>query len=254
MEKKYLPIGSICTLKGKNKKVMITGYYAIEFNGNIKISDYNGCVYPEGDLLSEQKVIFNHDDIENIDYLGYKNEEFDRFHRLLNKSVGIEIDDSDELEENKSDVTLESNSIYSKIVFDENGVVMIAEPIVKPHKKETKIDESIKFDKDGYVISVSDDDDMVNPFKINHKQNEVKEKHVDEWNIFNKYEFDEDGIVTEEVKDTNNSTTLSQIQFDENGVVIAVNGDFFKNNEEEKNRKSFLNNNEIEEANILEDY
>ena len=38
MEQKYLPIGSVCTLKGKNKKVMITGYYSVEFNGNFKIS------------------------------------------------------------------------------------------------------------------------------------------------------------------------------------------------------------------------
>ena len=40
MNEKYLPIGTICTLKGKNKKVMIVGVYGVEFNGNLKINDY----------------------------------------------------------------------------------------------------------------------------------------------------------------------------------------------------------------------
>ena len=48
---KYLPIGTVCTLKGNNKKVMVIGFFSVEYNGNIKMYDYQGCSYPEGILL-----------------------------------------------------------------------------------------------------------------------------------------------------------------------------------------------------------
>ena len=88
MEQKYLPIGSVCTLKGKNKKVMITGYYSVEFNGNLRIKDYCGCVYPEGMLLPEHSCTFNHTDIETIDFIGFKNDEQKTFQGLLNRLTG----------------------------------------------------------------------------------------------------------------------------------------------------------------------
>ena len=81
MESKYLPIGSVCTIKGKSRKVMITGYYSIKFNGNLRINDYKGCIYPEGLLISDQTCSFNHSDIEKVDFVGYKNEDQEIFQK-----------------------------------------------------------------------------------------------------------------------------------------------------------------------------
>ena len=235
MEQKYLPIGSVCTLKGKNKKVMITGYYSVEFNGNLKINDYVGCVYPEGMLLPEQTYTFNHDDIEAIDFIGLKNDEFQTFRNLLDRLTGNEKADEEKAAEfhKENDMFLTSNSVYSKLLFDENGVVMIADPVEEPKKEiEEPTWNNIKFDKNGTVVSM-DVEEVENPFYKEFENVKVPEqKHSSEWNIFNKIEFDENGTVIsveenkEENKEENNQ--LSKIEFDENGTVIAVNGDTLK--------------------------
>ena len=48
MNKKYLPIGSIVKLKNKDVLIMVTGYYSVEYEENVMIYDYSGCLYPEG--------------------------------------------------------------------------------------------------------------------------------------------------------------------------------------------------------------
>ena len=210
MEQKYLPIGSVCTLKGKNKKIMITGYYSIEFTGNIKIYDYIGCLYPEGLLGSDHGISFNHSEIENIDFIGFKNRDGENFLKLLNNV-------SDE----KSEPTISSSKNYSKIVFDENGVVVMAEPVDNSNSSK------YEFDEDGTVIGIS------NPF---HKEYEQKEETpVDNWDILketddeespeeellkgslNKIEFDENGVVIS----TGENKNKEQYKFDSNGVVIG---------------------------------
>lgn len=77
MEKseKYLPIGTVVMLNGGKKRVMITGFCAIENGDKSKIWDYSGCVYPEGFLSSAQTCIFNHDQIEKIYHLGLADDE-----------------------------------------------------------------------------------------------------------------------------------------------------------------------------------
>ena len=230
MEKKYLPIGTVCTLKGKTKKVMITGYYSISFNGNIKISDYCGCTYPEGELLSEQRYNFNHTDIEKIDFMGYQNEESKKFQRNFNTVVGnVNEEDVDINYEKPIDMILTSNKVYSKLLFDENGVVMIAEPVKSSNEiKKNKLD--IEFDKDGYVISTSDESVVDNPFKKEYKSPVIEEKSPTQWKIFDDIEFDENGVVVAENTKQLDNTTLSNIEFDENGVVIAINSESIKNN------------------------
>lgn len=70
---KYLPIGTIVMLKGATKKIMISGYYVI--NDKQTIYDYCGCLYPEGYLSSDKCLMFNHDQIDKIFYLGFSDEE-----------------------------------------------------------------------------------------------------------------------------------------------------------------------------------
>ena len=37
MEEKYLPIGSVVTVKDINKKLMIIGYYSLEYKNSVKL-------------------------------------------------------------------------------------------------------------------------------------------------------------------------------------------------------------------------
>lgn len=71
---KYLPIGTVVLLKNAKKKVMITGFCSTTENNN-EVFDYTGCLYPEGFLSSEQILLFNHDKIEKIYYMGLVDEE-----------------------------------------------------------------------------------------------------------------------------------------------------------------------------------
>ena len=233
MEQKYLPIGSICTLKGKNKKVMITGYYSVEFNGNLKIKDYSGCVYPEGMLLPEQNCIFNHSDIEKIDYLGFKNDEYQIFKNLLDRLTGNDISEEEKASQfhKENDMFLTSNNTYSKLLFDENGVVMIADPVEEPKKEIKKTTwNNVKFDENGTVVSVGVEEVENHFYKRFEDVKVPKEKNSSEWNIFNKIEFDENGTVISDRENKEENSNLNKIEFDENGTVIAVNGDTLKEN------------------------
>lgn len=232
MEQKYLPIGSVCTLKGKNKKVMITSYYSVEFNGNLKIKDYMGCAYPEGMLLPEQVITFNHSDIEKIDFVGFKNEEQETFKKLLNRLTGnVKSDEESAAEFHKeNDMFLTSNSTYSKLLFDENGVVMIADPVEKPKPQKSNTLNNIKFDEKGYVISTGNDEDINNPFHKEYESTETKNENKTDWKIFNKIEFDKNGTVISADNDINDKKEemLNKIEFDENGTVISIGGETLK--------------------------
>lgn len=231
MDQKYLPIGSVCTLKGKNKKVMITGYYSVSFNGNLKINDYKGCAYPEGLLLPEFSYSFNHNDIEKVDFIGFKNDEYNKFKGLLNRLTGNIDEESASKFHKENDMFLTSNSTYSKLLFDENGVVMIADPVVESSKKvETQNWPNIKFDEKGYVISTGTDGDVNNPFYREYETKSTKEQNSSDWKIFNNIKFDENGTVISADNSINEKKNemLNEIKFDENGTVISVKGEELK--------------------------
>lgn len=80
---KYLPLGTVVTLKEGTKKLMITGFCAITESNKEKIWDYSGCLYPEGNLSSNQTCLFDHNQIEKICYLGFINEEEKEFKNKL---------------------------------------------------------------------------------------------------------------------------------------------------------------------------
>lgn len=76
---KFLPIGTVVMIRGGTKRVMITGYCSVEESEPEEMWDYSGCMYPEGFLSSEETCLFNHDQIENIYYLGLVDEEQEEF-------------------------------------------------------------------------------------------------------------------------------------------------------------------------------
>lgn len=82
--KKFLPIGTIVLLKGATKRLMITGFYSVPNEDKTKIFDYTGCLYPEGVINSKEIALFNHDQIDKVYFVGYRDEEEKKFKEKLN--------------------------------------------------------------------------------------------------------------------------------------------------------------------------
>ena len=71
---KFLPIGSVVTLINGTKKLMIFGRFQKQVPPG-KIWDYVACLYPEGNLDEKHNVFFNHFEIDNVFFVGYKDDE-----------------------------------------------------------------------------------------------------------------------------------------------------------------------------------
>ncbi len=105
MLEKYLPVGSIVLLTGGTKRLMITGYCMQTEERPGVIYDYSGCLYPEGVIRSDVTSVFNHDQIERIDFVGFTDDEGKAFtDELNNKLKNVEehqkfINEQDEEEE-----------------------------------------------------------------------------------------------------------------------------------------------------------
>lgn len=84
---KYLPIGTVVMLKGGKKRAMITGFCSISGEDKSKVFDYSGCLYPEGFISSNQTLLFNHNQIDKIYYLGLVDEEEKQFKQKLNEMM-----------------------------------------------------------------------------------------------------------------------------------------------------------------------
>lgn len=77
-----LPIGSVVTLKEGTKKLMVYGRAQFNLEDN-RVYDYLGCLYPEGNIGEEFNYLFNHEDIEVINYVGFVDSEEQAYLREL---------------------------------------------------------------------------------------------------------------------------------------------------------------------------
>ena len=84
---KYLSIGSVVLLKGAKKRIMVVGFAATSEETKDKVFDYIGCLYPEGIIDSSKNLLFDHDQIDKIYALGYKDEEWVQTEERLKKIV-----------------------------------------------------------------------------------------------------------------------------------------------------------------------
>ena len=85
MPNKFLPIGTVCILKGSNQKVAITGFCMKNENVPDKVFDYVACFYPQGVYDLSKNILFDHEQIESVIYMGYINEEEKLFKEKVNK-------------------------------------------------------------------------------------------------------------------------------------------------------------------------
>ena len=83
MIKNLLPVGSVVQLKDGKKRVMIFGIKQSDEENPGKEYDYVAVLYPEGNLGTDYQFVFNHSDIERIDFRGYEDEERDAFIQQL---------------------------------------------------------------------------------------------------------------------------------------------------------------------------
>ena len=84
MFERTLPIGSVVSLYGGEKRLMILGYVKyLRGDDSGKVYDYCGCTYPEGYVGSEATAVFNHEDIEHIYALGFQDEFREKLERIL---------------------------------------------------------------------------------------------------------------------------------------------------------------------------
>lgn len=85
MDKEFLPLGTVCLLKGAKKKIMVTGFCVKGNETGDKVFDYLGCLYPEGIISSDQNLLFDNEQIAEIYFKGYESEEDKEFKRKINE-------------------------------------------------------------------------------------------------------------------------------------------------------------------------
>lgn len=153
---KFLPIGTIVKLKSDSKLVCIMGYYSMEYTDAIEILDYIGVYYPEGLLLHNNTISFNNEDIENVEFMGYENDDYKKLNNSLNNDEEIP-DTEDEL-----------------LVTDE--LESIPEVIITPIEEVIDTNEGISLD--------SEPENLFNTEEVD-----------DEKFVIPHYEFDENGII-----------------------------------------------------------
>ena len=81
----YLPIGSVVLLKDGTKKTMIIGY--LTSGDDDIVYDYSSCLFPEGVVDYNETLLFNHDDIKEVIFEGFRNEETREFFSKIQAEI-----------------------------------------------------------------------------------------------------------------------------------------------------------------------
>lgn len=74
-----LPIGSVVLLKDGEKRLMICGILQNDEGNTNKTYDYMGVLYPEGHIGEGYQYLFNHEDVVQVFFRGYDDEERAQF-------------------------------------------------------------------------------------------------------------------------------------------------------------------------------
>lgn len=77
-----LPIGSVIWLKEAKRPLMIFGIRQTNMDTK-EDYDYIGVLYPEGNMGTDSQFLFQHKDIERVEFRGYENEEREVFIQKL---------------------------------------------------------------------------------------------------------------------------------------------------------------------------
>ena len=80
---KYLPIGSIVTIKDIEKKLMIIGYCLTIQADKEKKNDYIACLHPEGIVNLRETYAIKHEQIDKVHYMGYVDKNTEMVNEVL---------------------------------------------------------------------------------------------------------------------------------------------------------------------------
>lgn len=89
---KFLPLGTIVRAKGSVKKIMIIGRALKIKNETLsepKYFDYSAVLYPEG-MIGDSFVYLMHEDIDEIVYPGFDDEENTRMVKIIKEAVAAD--------------------------------------------------------------------------------------------------------------------------------------------------------------------
>lgn len=159
---KYLPVGSIVLLTGGTKRLMITGYCMQTEERPGVIYDYSGCLYPEGVIRSDVTSVFNHDQIERVDFVGFTDDEGKTF--------------TDELSNKLKDVK-EHNKFINERDEEEEENLLALNVLNDIGTEEDEFDDDEDIEED--FITVDDDDEELD-FDDDDDEDEEDEEESDE--------------------------------------------------------------------------
>ncbi len=83
---KYYPIGTVVTLAGGNRPLMIYGRKQTQQTTGL-LWDYVACFYPEGNLDEDKTVFFQDEEIKSVLFTGYESELEVRMQDVLNANA-----------------------------------------------------------------------------------------------------------------------------------------------------------------------
>lgn len=84
---KYLPIGSVVLLNDGEKRVMIYGRMQKQVSDGTRW-DYIACLYPEGNMNEQYMYLFNHNQIKQVYYIGYQDNDELEYQRMIKNAGG----------------------------------------------------------------------------------------------------------------------------------------------------------------------
>ena len=97
IKEKYLPIGTIVEVKEGTVPLMITGYCmkpqskVTATNGETieesKVFDYSACTFPVGITNTNFNLVFNHENIEKILYMGYESDDYKKYNEIVKQEI-----------------------------------------------------------------------------------------------------------------------------------------------------------------------
>ncbi|WP_252232162.1 DUF4176 domain-containing protein [Clostridium sp. ZBS15] len=83
-DEELLPLGSIVTFKGTNKKVIIIGRIEhLKGDTSDDIYDYAACVYPEGSVSADSNYLFDGNLINKVYFKGYQDDQEIEYNKKL---------------------------------------------------------------------------------------------------------------------------------------------------------------------------
>jgi len=86
-KQKRVPLGSIVILNGGVQKlVVISRCMIIPIKNKQYLFEYGGCIYPQG-LVSDRVFYFNTEDIQEVVFEGFSDEDDDRMNGILDRSI-----------------------------------------------------------------------------------------------------------------------------------------------------------------------